>query len=380
MYWFTIFYTDRIYIEGDTLISISLCMIVRDEEETIARCLDTIKDIVDEIIIIDTGSIDKTKEIAKQYTSNVYDFEWVDDFSIARNYSFSKATQDYILWLDADDVLLEDDRNKLKFLKEQMDASIDVYMMKYNLGTDNNGRPLCTYYRERLLKRSNNYQWCDPIHEYIVATGKIANVDIAVTHKKVNHRVSRNLDIFQKMIDDEKELSHRNYFYYARELNANRKYDEALIYYEKFLAIEGGFFSNYMDTCIDLSRIYTLKGARKSAIRTLISCFQFGIPRAEICCELGDQYKELKDYERAISWYEIATKLNKPENTLGAVMHDCYNYFPYVQMSICYFNLGQMQEAVEFNEKAAQFKPDSSIVINNRNYFQILINNAKKIP
>ena len=87
--------------------TISLCMIVKNEEDNIGNCLDNIKDLVDEIIIVDTGSTDKTKEIVKKYTDKIYDFEWVDDFSKARNYSFSKATKDYIFWLDADDILLE---------------------------------------------------------------------------------------------------------------------------------------------------------------------------------------------------------------------------------------------------------------------------------
>ena len=95
-------------------ITISLCMIVRDEEETIARCLETVEKIVDEIIVVDTGSVDRTKEIVEKYTSNIYDFQWIDDFAAARNFSFSKATQEYILWLDADDVLLEDAQEALK--------------------------------------------------------------------------------------------------------------------------------------------------------------------------------------------------------------------------------------------------------------------------
>lgn len=367
-------------MEGDTLITISLCMIVRDEEETLARCLDTVKDIVDEIIIVDTGSVDKTKDIARKYTSNIYDFKWIDDFSAARNFSFSKATKEYMLWLDADDVLMEEDRNKLKYLKERMEPAVDVVMMKYNLGVDNKERPVCTYYRERLLKRDKNYKWNDAVHEYIDPTGTIITVDISVTHKKLKQRSSRNLGIFEKMIQNGKELSHRNCFYYGRELNANGRYDEAMVYFEKFLFQEGGFFSNYMDACIDFSKIYTIKGDRKSAIKTLLRCFEFGIPRAEICCELGRQYEELKEYDRAISWYEIASKLNKPENTLGAVVHDCYNYIPYASISICYFKLGNMEQAVKYNEKAAEFKPDSWVVTNNRKYFETLISNAKQIP
>ncbi|MER2072437.1 MAG: glycosyltransferase family 2 protein, partial [Psychrobacillus sp.] len=86
------------------MITISLCMIVKNEEEVIGRCLASVKDIVDEINIVDTGSTDQTKEIVKQYTNRIFDFKWIDDFAAARNYSFEQATKEYILWLDADDV------------------------------------------------------------------------------------------------------------------------------------------------------------------------------------------------------------------------------------------------------------------------------------
>lgn len=355
------------------MITISLCMIVRDEEDTIARCLETIKDLVDEIIIVDTGSIDKTKAIANQYTPHIYDFEWIYDFSAARNFSFSKATQEYLLWLDADDVLLAEDRNKLKYLKEQLDPSIDVVMMKYNLDTDGVGRSLCTYYRERLLKRSQNYLWNDPIHEYIEPVGKIMRAEIAVTHKKVRQDPAANLNIFAKMLQNGRELSHRNCFYYARELHINERYDDAIEWYEKFLSQDGGFFSNYLNACLDLSRLYTAKGDRKKSVKTLFHCFEFGVPRAEICCELGRQYQELGELERAIAWFDIATKLNKPENTIGIVIHDCYNFLPYAAMSICYCKLGLIEKAIEYNELAAKFRPDSETVVNNRNCYEALI-------
>ncbi|MBU3113565.1 glycosyltransferase [Clostridium lacusfryxellense] len=362
------------------MITISLCMIIRDEAETIARCLDTVKDIVDEIIIVDTGSVDKTKSILTEYTAYIYDFKWIDDFAAARNYSFSKATQEYILWLDADDVLLEEDRKKFKYLKEHMEPSVDVVMMKYNLGVDNKERAACTYYRERLIKRNKNFKWNDPVHEYIKPTGNIITVGIGITHKKLKQRSSRNLEIFEKMIQSGEKLSHRNCFYYGRELNANGRYDEAMVYFEKFLSQEGGFYSNYMDACIEFSKIYTKKGDTKSAIKTLLRCFEFGVLRAEICCELGIQYEEMKDYERAISWYDIATKLSKPENTLGAVIHNFYDYIPYASIGICYFKLKNIQQAIKYNEKAAEFKPDSFVVNNNRKYFNSLLNCERKQP
>ena len=75
--------------------TISLCMIVKNEQDVLARCLSSVKEAAEEIIIVDTGSSDATKEIARQFTSKVYDYVWDDDFAAARNFSFSKATQEY---------------------------------------------------------------------------------------------------------------------------------------------------------------------------------------------------------------------------------------------------------------------------------------------
>lgn len=96
------------------MVTISLCMIVRNEEKSLHRCLSTIASLVDEIVIVDTGSTDKTKEIALSFGAVIYDFEWIDNFSAARNFAFSKATQEYILWLDADDYIKEEDQILLK--------------------------------------------------------------------------------------------------------------------------------------------------------------------------------------------------------------------------------------------------------------------------
>src|SRR5690606_41842433 len=113
------------------MITISLCMIVKDEEDVIGRCLDCVKDIMDEIIIVDTGSTDRTKEIVSAYTSNIYDFEWIDDFSVARNYSFSKATNDYIMWLYADYVILPEDIIKFNNLNEILTTTVVFVLLMY---------------------------------------------------------------------------------------------------------------------------------------------------------------------------------------------------------------------------------------------------------
>ena len=118
------------------MVTISLCMIVKNEERVLGRCLESVQEIADEIIIVDTGSEDRTKEIAEKYHARVYEQEWQDDFSRARNYSFSRAEMDYCMWLDADDVLLYEDNKKLEQLKENLDVSVDMVIMRYNMSFD----------------------------------------------------------------------------------------------------------------------------------------------------------------------------------------------------------------------------------------------------
>ncbi len=352
--------------------TISLCMIVKDEEKIIGRCLDCVKDLVDEIIIVDTGSTDMTKEIVKEYTSKIYDFKWIDDFSAARNYSFSKATMDYIFWLDADDILLEEDRAKFKRVKELLNPSIDVVMMKYNLGVDENGKPTMTFFRERLLKRSKNYKWYDRVHEYMVFDGKIVNSDVCITHKSVHGRTDRNLKIFEKMISEGHELTNRNYFYFARELFFNERYDDAIEYYNKFLETEDGYLSNYIDSCIDLYKCYKVKNNGKMMLNSLFRSFEYDTPRGEICCYIGFYYKKKKDYDKAIFWFELATKLKKPDSKWGFVIHDMWGFIPCVELSICHFEIGNIEEAIRFNEKASIYKPNHPAVLKNREFLKSL--------
>ena len=205
-------------------------MIVKDEEKTLKRCLESVKDIVDEIIIVDTGSKDKTKEIAEKYTKKIYSFKWVDDFSKARNYSFSKATKDYILWLDADDVILKKDKIKLLKLKKELNENTDIVMMKYVTSIN----PPFSYYRERLLKRKKEYKWKSPVHEVIELNGNIIYTDINITHKSIKKDYStRNLEIYEKNIKNGYILDAKETYYYKRELMYQKKYYKYIMIYNK---------------------------------------------------------------------------------------------------------------------------------------------------
>src|SRR3712207_5969033 len=99
--------------KGGRRARVSLCMIVKDEEHNLPDCLGPVAGLFDELVVVDTGSSDRTKEVAAALGARVFDFPWCDSFAAARNESLRHATGDWVFWLDADDRIEEPDRRSL---------------------------------------------------------------------------------------------------------------------------------------------------------------------------------------------------------------------------------------------------------------------------
>lgn len=183
--------------------TLSVCMIVKDEEASLARCLSSIQGLADEIIIVDTGSTDKTKEIAAQFTRNIFDFSWCDDFAAARNESMKQATGDWILILDADEVLSSAHFPVLQqALYNKTVAGYRLLTRNYSNDSSLSGwmpvqvdesMPLQTaqgWYpsvKVRLFRRHQDYAFSGKIHEMVDEAiqrhaGTLAFLDVPVHH------------------------------------------------------------------------------------------------------------------------------------------------------------------------------------------------------
>jgi len=353
------------------VITISLCMIVKNEEKTLARCLKSVSGIADEIIIVDTGSQDKTKEIAREFTDRIYDFSWNNHFSNARNFSFEKAKMDYILWLDADDILLMNDRLAFQKLKHTLNPDVDAVMMKYNTSFDELGNPTFFYYRERLIKRAAHFRWQEPVHEYLQTAGIVINVDISITHAKPERQIpgTRNLEIYEGILQKGDFLSLRGLYYYARELKDNGRYLDAIKQFEVFIENDSAWVEDRINACAELSRCYLQIGNREKALLSLTNSFAFDLPRAEICCQIGYFYKEINEYKKALFWFKLILTLEMPEGSWGFIQPDCWGYIPNLECAVCYDKLGEYEKAQFFNDQAAIFKPESKAVAYNKRYF-----------
>ncbi|CAM4275175.1 glycosyltransferase [Paenibacillus alkaliterrae] len=355
------------------MITISLCMIVRNEELVLGRCLDSVKDLVDEIIIVDTGSTDCTKEIAAKYTNHLFHFDWIDDFSAARNYSFSHATQDYILWLDADDWLQQNDLERFKTLKETLDPNVDSVCMDYYTGFDALGKPTAVIKRNRLVKRSRQFQWHDPVHEHLVVGGNVIFSDIAVSHGRVHTNNKRNMLIYQGMLGKGETLSNRQLLHYAMELFANGYYEKAIEIYQTIIDDSTGYFENKLESCDRIAYCYRELGNKEQELQFLLKTFKYDIPRADYVCRIAYFYQENGDFVKAKNWYELAIRLEKPKNRLFGVNNVAWTWFPHLQLAVCYGKLGQLEQAYERNEIAFSYAPNDPNILNNKKLLEQLL-------
>ncbi|MDG0808677.1 glycosyltransferase [Cohnella rhizosphaerae] len=363
-------------------ITISLCMIVKNEELTLARCLDSVRDLVDEINIVDTGSTDRTKEIAAQYTDRIFDFEWIYDFSAARNYSFSHATKEYILWLDADDYFIEEDRQKLRKLKEELDPSVDMVAMDYNLTYDPNGRPIDRIRRERLVRRELDYRWHDPIHEYLEFKGVLTHSDVAVSHGRVHQNKTRNLDIYERRLASGETFGPRDHQNFASELLDNGRAADAATHFMRYLELVEPNFAANDDTslreenilvCTRLSYCHQLLGDPAKELEWLLAAMRYDAPQADICCRIGLWHQDREMFRTAVRWFELAAKLERPDDLWGHVNLAAYTWLPHQHLTLLYAQLGDLDKSYAHNEIVLTYLPEDANLLHNRQRLEALL-------
>ena len=129
------------------------------------RCLDSVPALA-MIIIVDTGSDDSTREIAARYTNKIYSYPWAFDLQL-HDFRFSKATQKYIFWMDADDVFEVSHMERLPFWKECDFQNADMIFLPYHIASDESGNPLVSCDRERIVRNHAGFSWEGCVHEVL---------------------------------------------------------------------------------------------------------------------------------------------------------------------------------------------------------------------
>ncbi|EET84128.1 glycosyl transferase family 2, partial [Clostridium carboxidivorans P7] len=355
---------------------ISLCMIVKNEEENIERCILSVKDLVDEIIIVDTGSTDKTVEIAKSYGAKVFYFKWCNDFSAARNESLKYATKDWILIMDADDEFCIEDRTKFKELIKNLDNNILYYFETLSYLGDEKSSNLNVNLNPRLFKNNYGYYYRGAVHNQllnsnILIKGKVEKIRIYhygyMTKNMVGkNKRERNINILKKLIKEEPDNKF-NYFNLGNEyccLNEKKKALECyyksyegfnphleysanllekviIVNYElknfdkalEFINIGLYYYPNFTDLYHLRGIIYDAQNKPTLAIKSFQKCIELGEPPASLKSiygvenfrsynEISKLYIKLKDYDAAYK-YCIETIKSKPD-CLEPLYNICY--------------------------------------------------------
>jgi glycosyltransferase involved in cell wall biosynthesis len=191
---------------------VSLTMIVKDEESNLPTCLASVDDLVDEIVIVDTGSSDRTREVARGFGALVHEFAWVDDFSAARNESLRHASGRWIFWLDGDEWLDEENRHRLRSLFASLGDENDGYIMQQlcikqsSLNTETVvGDKIVE--QVRLFRNHPEIRWDHRVYEQIVGGVRRAGGDLRPTDVVIQHPGYQDPGLHRRKIERNMRLA-----------------------------------------------------------------------------------------------------------------------------------------------------------------------------
>lgn len=348
---------------------ISVCIIAKNEEKYIEECLKKLQPYGFEIVVTDTGSTDRTKEIAEKYADKVLDFTWINDFSAARNFCASQASNNWILALDCDEYVESVDLRILRILMQQKPKQVGVIRMKNiqlreedNLGYSVDDLP-------RLYNR-NFYTYDKPIHEQIVAKkndsdqleGFLMPMEVihhgyAITGDDMVKKQERNLEILYAGIQKEPENPYY-YFQAGCSLQVLKKYEEAAKMYEKGLSFNPPADRRYVIEMItSLACVYSDMGKKAEALalmeRYMNQCdsANFTFTYANILFESDQPLKAVMNYLKAT--------MMKDSNALGERLLTCYERIIYI-----YQKTGNDDMAKMFEQKYLDCRAERERIVN----------------
>lgn len=329
---------------------ISVCIITRDESDMLRRCLEALIKYDVEIVVVDTGSKDDSRKTALEYTSKVYDFEWCDDFSAARNFAAGKAANDIILALDTDEVIEHYDTCNIDKISGAWLGRIRIIN---KLGSD--GENQVAEYVTRLYNK-RYYQYSGRIHEQLVAKEicayetKYQNIDILIYHygyglckEKLEEKAQRNIRMLQKDITENGETPYALYqlgksFYMCKD------YERAVEYFGKALGYDLNPKLEYVQDMVETYGYALVNTGRAAEAREILGSedvYDAFSGWADYCFMMGLVYMNCTMYERAIEEFERAT--TKPARMEGA---DSYKAF---------YNIGVILECQGMTEEALKY-------------------------
>jgi glycosyltransferase involved in cell wall biosynthesis/ubiquinone/menaquinone biosynthesis C-methylase UbiE len=347
---------------------LSIVLIVKNEEELLPTCLDSLKGLWDELVIVDTGSSDKTIEIAKSYGARMGHFPWCDDFAAARNYAEGLCFGEYLYWQDADEILLEGHEAIRQIVSEGKQDGIAPFMI---FSRDKNGNPATTYARQELLhKNTKEWSWHGAAHNWLNGTGRIEHKDIVVEHlSRPSGDRPNHADMFDALRSDlEKEtLTERTLFYLARQHFYKKHWHECLGLVALLLQIPPGWPIQRSRACLMAADCWRALGDEKSAWQAALKSLAEFAGWAEPYFWLGKTARAQKRYEEAIGWLLASTAFSPSTYFVDQTIYDWYRWD---ELALACHKAGRNKEALKYGGIALAARPDSERLKVNMEYYE----------
>lgn len=311
------------------MINCSLCSIVKNEEENIEEFLRDFEKVTSEQIILDTGSTDQTKTLAKKLDAKVFDFKWTYDFSAARNKAMEYASEEIVWVADADERIDEENREKVKKLlsDQKLFEEYDVVLINYRIWKDEKGEKYKKVIKPRIFKKELG-EFMDPVHENLniakVPRERIFKSEIVVDSiRPTIQNYPRNVKILKKALKKDPN-NFRYLFYLANDLQYSGEVEEAINYHLQFLEKFPNMREFTNRSANNLGLCYYQQKKYRSAFKYFLEALKADTRFIEPYLFLALIYEKAKQYDEAIKMYEKAEKLEMPK-TIVPVHQDYYD-------------------------------------------------------
>jgi glycosyltransferase involved in cell wall biosynthesis len=352
----------------------------KGEEKELERCLKSCiqGDLFDELVVTQTFEDDAVRSVIEKYQARREFFAWVKDFAAARNYSFSKSTTRYIMWLDSDDEIKSEEFKKLQELKPKL-YNYDIVLVDYVYNHDEKDNPMLVLPRERIVKNCDQIKWHDPIHEYMnmdVPPERVCKTKIRVDHYRTKpYDPNRNLDALRLAYKDG-QCSPRLKFYFGKELSDCGYWDEAIKVLEPYLEEAADFRDNMTVACIRLSKYYYENKNYSAAKTYAMKGIRFNSIYAENYVTVGMVFEIENDPNSAASYYKEA--LTKTLEGGMSQIVDFYGFIPAAKLALLYFAKKDYEETLKYCDLALKHKSDNVQMMELRKTVSIELERSKR--
>ncbi|WP_226643247.1 glycosyltransferase family 2 protein [Mesobacillus subterraneus] len=347
---------------------ISLCMIVRNEESVLRKCLESVEGIVQEIIIVDTGSSDNTRKIANEFTHHIFDFTWTNNFSEARNFAASKASGKWILVLDADEFVERE--NLMSFFSELRNETGEIGVFLNNIinFTGENGEGLAQHVHSRIYRNDGTIEFHRAIHE------QLRKKDGSQATKQLSSLVIYHTGYMEKRVKEKKKFARNNrlvikelnknrssgfdYFNLGNELKATKRFEEALDAYVKAYKQEANTSQLWIPICVmNLTECLVELKRFNQALDFLEDVEQVFSEVADIPFLKGYIYYLQYRYRKSEEVF-LSILANKQQYTKVIKSPEAQHYLPAKFLSAYYEKEKNFPKAIEYSIQAINYKRD----------------------